>query len=74
LKKREAEKHIRKFKREVNFVNNKRVGFVIILLTLILSYIIVSGFITPKKYNIIVGELASETITAPKDIIDIITT
>jgi cyclic-di-AMP phosphodiesterase PgpH len=74
VKKNEAKKSIRKIKGQVNFSHNKRIGFILILVTLILSVVIVGVFITPEKYNINIGELPPETITATGDIVDEITT
>ncbi|MEX1308522.1 MAG: HDIG domain-containing metalloprotein [Eubacteriales bacterium] len=52
----------------------KRIGFAVTFVTLVLSYAIIVGIISPSRENMMVGELATETITAPSDIEDTVTT
>ncbi len=71
---RKPSKDIKRITRAVNYAHNKRVGFLYFLIALVLSFVIISGLITPAEYHIVAGESAPETITAPEDAIDEITT
>ena len=74
MAKKASSKDIKKITKAVNYAHNKRIGFLYFMLAMALSFIIISGLITPAEYHIVAGESAPETITAPEDVIDEITT
>jgi len=71
---RKKSKEIKKITRTVNYVHNKRIGFLFFLIAFVICYMMIIGLITPVSYDFVVGDLADQTIVASEDVIDEMTT
>ena len=67
-------KALRRIARDIGNHRGKRIGFVVTLITLVFSFAIIAGLVSPNRESMAIGALAAETVTAPSDITDTVTT
>lgn len=61
-------------KKQSIFQNTKVISLIVLICIFLLTYFVTIANLTPEKYNIQVGSVATETIEATKDIVDSYTT